>query len=230
LLTHCKLKEFGRERAYYDFENMHEMARYHLRIAAGFKTTMSIYNEKIFLCAEVVHKLFNINSVYEAMEGLHRSQSSENYRAACTSYLVGQTVMTMYNKRTYKIDDIAWGESPRDTFQIRPKRGETEPRTVDYKGYYSENYKINIRDDRQPLLVSNPKAKDKRGGISEPIRLVPELCALTGTILLKDFAKDFSMKKDLDSITKLSPEVRFVVSDFCYLKIFTSKKIQDKSS
>lgn len=31
----------------------------------------------------------------------------------------------------------------------------------------------------------------------------------TGTILLKDFARDFTMKKELDSITKLSPQVRY---------------------
>jgi aubergine-like protein len=205
------LKEFGRERAYYDFENMHEMTRYHLRIAAGYKTTMSVYQGKVLLCAEVAHKLFNINSVYEVMQRMHREHPSENYRAACTGYLVGQTVMTMYNKRTYKIDDIAWAETPCDTFETRPRRGETEPGRVSFNDYYFENYKIRIRDGKQPLLISNPKARDKRGGVGSPIRLVPELCALTGTILLKDFARDFAMKKDLDSITKLSPEVRLVL-------------------
>jgi hypothetical protein len=31
---------------------------------------------------------------------------------------------------------------------------------------------------------------------------------LTGTVLLKEFERDFAMKKDLDSITKLNPGVR----------------------
>jgi aubergine-like protein len=207
-LGHCKLKEFGKERAYYDFEHMNELPRYHLKIAPGYKTTMNIYNSKIFLCAEVAHKLFNINSVLESMQDIYRNSSRDNYRAAVTAHLIGQTVMTMYNKRTYKVDDIAWEEKASDTFETRPKRGETEPRRVSFIDYYYEHYKIKIKDEGQPLLVSNPKAKDKRAGQDGPIKLVPELCALTGTILLKDFAKDFNMKKDLDAITKLSPEVR----------------------
>lgn len=30
-----------------------------------------------------------------------------------------------------------------------------------------------------------------------------------GTVLLKEFERDFNMKKDLDSITKLSPDIRY---------------------
>lgn len=30
-----------------------------------------------------------------------------------------------------------------------------------------------------------------------------------GTVLLKEFERDFAMKKDLDAITKLNPEVRY---------------------
>ena len=62
---------------------------------------------------------------------------------------------------------------------------------------------------KQPLLISNPKAKDKRGGNDKPIRLIPELCSLTGIILLKGFERDFAMKKDLDAVTKLNPRTRY---------------------
>lgn len=66
---------------------------------------------------------------------------------------------------------------------------------------------------RQPLLVSLPKDKDKNRAKNasqpaRPILLVPELCLSTGTILLKKFEKDFAMKKDLDAITKLNPQIR----------------------
>ena len=39
-----------------------------------------------------------------------------------------------------------------------------------------QNHHITIHDKKQPLLISMPKSKEKRG----PIALVPELCYLTG--------------------------------------------------
>jgi hypothetical protein len=48
--------------------------------------------------------------------------------------------------------------------------------------YYEKIYNIKIRDKKQPLLVSLPKEKDKRGGINGPIYLIPELCCITGNI------------------------------------------------
>lgn len=37
-----------------------------------------------------------------------------------------------------------------------------------------------IRDLNQPLLLSQPKARDRRAGQEGPIILVPELCYTTG--------------------------------------------------
>ncbi len=54
-----------------------------------------------------------------------------------------------------------------------------------------------------------PKKSDKNAGNTGPILLIPEFCAMTGTVLLKNFERDFTMKKELDSITKLNPNVRY---------------------
>ncbi len=45
-----------------------------------------------------------------------------------------------------------------------------------------QHYDIDIIDHKQPLIVSNPKAREvrARGGDSSPILLVPELCTRTG--------------------------------------------------
>lgn len=182
---------------------MHTLNQYNLRIAPGYKTAMSLYGERIMLCAEVAHKLFNIDSVLQVIANISRETSSDNFKTAVCNQLIGQTVMTMYNKRTYKIDDIAWEEKPSDEFELK------DGKKTSFKDYYYEHYKIQIKDSGQPLLISNPKAKDKRGGNDQPIRLVPELCSLTGTILLKSFDRDFRMKKELDAITKLNPQTRY---------------------
>jgi hypothetical protein len=63
------------------------------------------------------------------------------------------------------------------------------------------------------MLITLPKltTKDKAKGITspQPIKLIPELCLLTGPVLLRGLEKDFTMKKELDSITKLSPDRRY---------------------
>jgi aubergine-like protein len=80
--------------------------------------------------------------------------------------------------------------------------------------YYLDQYNIKIRQPNQPLLVSMVKSKDRRPGqenkvTEQLVLLIRELCVLTGTVLLKEFERDFAMKKDLDAITKLNPEVRY---------------------
>ena len=182
------------------------MQKYGLKIAPGYKASLETYGDKLLLCTEVTHKLFNFNTVWEEMMKIYY-ESRENYKQRCLEKFVGLTVMTQYNKKTYRIDDIAWDIKPIDTFE---KKGTP----ISYIQYYQDQYSIRIKEKEQPMLLSLIKNKDKRPGKNNAVTehtvlLVPELCVLTGTFLLKDFARDFQMKKELDTITKLNPEVRY---------------------
>ncbi len=46
--------------------------------------------------------------------------------------------------------------------------------------YYRQRYNLPIKNLSQPLLVSMPKERDRRGGSNDPIVLVPETCQMTG--------------------------------------------------
>lgn len=46
------------------------------------------------------------------------SQSQRTFQDECTKQLVGSVVMTRYNNRTYRVDDIDWDKSPKDTFTL----------------------------------------------------------------------------------------------------------------
>lgn len=116
-MTKSKYIEFGRDRAYYDFENMHELNKYHLKIAAGYKASMDIYQDRILLCTELAHKLINLGTVWDEMENIFRSRGVEDGKGACFAKLVGSTIMTSYSRRTYRIDDIDWEKSPTDLFE-----------------------------------------------------------------------------------------------------------------
>ena len=138
---------------------------------------MDIYGSKVLLCTELSHKLINAETVLELIERLYNQTGEHGYKERCFDYLIGLTVMTNYNNKTYRIDDIAWEMKPADSFD---KRGVP----ITFVDYYRVQYNIRIKVANQPLLVSKPKlsAKDKAMGKKEPgfILLVPELCAVTG--------------------------------------------------
>ena len=105
---------------------------------------------------------------------IHR-HSDYNFQDRCKIELEGQIVMTHYNKKTYRIDDIDFDKSPESTFFLRK-----EKREVSYYEYYSSRYMVEIKDRRQCLLVSRPSRRDINRGDDQPIYLIPELCGMTG--------------------------------------------------
>ena len=78
-----------------------------------------------------------------------------------------------YNNKTYKVDDIDWNKNPSSTFN---KNGTD----VTFKEYFEKRYEKPVQDSNQPLLVSLPKAKDRKSGMVGPILLLPEFCLISG--------------------------------------------------
>lgn len=110
-------------------------------------------------------------------------------------------VITRYNNKTYRIDDVAYDKSPRDTFD----HGGVETSYIDY---YKSQYNIVIKDDKQPLLISRKEVRisgeaEKREYV---FCLIPEICYLTG--LTDQMRSNFTAMKDLAAHTKLSPHAR----------------------
>ena len=83
-----------------------------------------------------------------------------------------------YNNKTYTVDDIAWDKHPTDTFE------KPDGQRITYKEYYATAYENSPKDDKQPLLLSRPKDKDRKRGVSGNIYLLPEFCSITGEFLI----------------------------------------------
>ena len=79
-----------------------------------------------------------------------------------------------YNNKTYRVDDIDWEKHPTDKFT------KADGSEISFKEYYEAAYDYKVKDDKQPLLISRPKEKDKKRGMSGPILLLPECCSITG--------------------------------------------------
>ena len=94
-MNSCGLQEFGKDRAYFDFQNTIDIPTFGIKLAAGYKASLGIYGERILLCTEVAHKIINTQTVLERMEILYReNRNEEDYRSACINELVGSTVVT----------------------------------------------------------------------------------------------------------------------------------------
>ena len=73
---------------------MHDMQKYRLKIAAGYKASMDIYGSKLLLCTEIAHKLINLHTVWDEMERIFNESGYERSKPICLEKFVGLTVMT----------------------------------------------------------------------------------------------------------------------------------------
>lgn len=71
---------------------------------------------------------------------------------------------------------------------------------ITFLEYYQKNYDIEIKDERQPLLVTSDKLNENQ------IYLIPELCRMTG--LDRKSRKNMKKMKSIAKYTRLDPDQR----------------------
>lgn len=176
---------------------------YNIELWPGYTTSIRQHESDLMICCEVAHKVMRTDTVYDNMQRIHREE--RDFSGKFHSLMIGQTVLTAYNNRTYRIDDVDFSKTPQSTFDSK-KHG-----TLTFIEYYRKQYNINIRDVTQPLLVSLPKARDVRGGNAEPMLLIPELCRSTG--LTETMRNNFRLVKI--SLWTFASKTNFISSSLC---------------
>lgn len=69
------------------------------------------------------------DTVHDILEKLV-TENRGDFRQSAVKVLLGSTVLTDYNNRTYRIDDILFDKSPRDTFET------ADGNQISYIDYY----------------------------------------------------------------------------------------------
>ncbi|XP_026177345.1 piwi-like protein 1 [Mastacembelus armatus] len=198
ILRILNMQQIGRN--YYNPSDPLNIPQHRLTIWPGYTTTILRYESSIMMCTDVSHKVLRSETVLDVMFNLRQQYGDDRFTDICTKELVGLIVLTKYNNKTYRIDDIAWNQTPSNTF----KRGDTE---VSFMNYYKAQYGLEIQDEYQVLLVSYVKKMSPAGGPHPgPALLIPELCYLTG--LTDKMRTDRNIMKDLSVHTRLSPDQR----------------------
>ncbi|KAK0151277.1 Piwi-like protein 2 [Merluccius polli] len=183
------LKLVGRN--HYDPQSAVILGKHRLQVWPGYATSIKRTDAGLYLSVDVTHKVLRNDSVLNAMKVVYQ-QGTENFQDECSKELVGSIIITRYNNRTYRIDDVDWNKSPKDTFTLM------DGSSTSFVDYYSKNYGITIKELDQPLLVHRPKERSKPGGkqiLTGEILLVPELSFMTG--IPDKMRKDFRAMKDL---------------------------------
>lgn len=116
--------------------------------------------------------------------------------------------MTTYNRKMYRIDDIAFDKTPASTFKFGREKVE-----ISYAQYYFNTYKHEVTDMNQPLLGSRPKKKEIHRGRTQTVYLIPEFCQMTG--FTDEMRNNFSLMRELKGVTQQTPDAKFrAINDF----------------
>ncbi|KAM9621905.1 piwi-like protein 2 [Trichechus inunguis] len=171
----------------------------HRLIWPGYAASIRRTDGGLFLLADVSHKVVRNDSVLDVMHAMYQ-QNKENFQDECTKLLVGNIVITRYNNRTYRIDDVDWNKTPKDSFTM------SDGKEITFLEYYSKNYGITIKEEDQPLLIHRPSERQNNQGmlLKGEILLLPELSFMTG--IPEKMKKDFRAMKDLTQQINLSPK------------------------
>jgi len=193
VLEGMKLELVGRN--YYDPSAKIMLTNHKLELWPGYETSIRQHEDSILLCCEISHKILRTDTVYEQISNISR-QFPRDHKRMCEKTLLGSVVMTRYNNKTYKIDDINWDMSPLSTFPYRDGQ-------MSYVQYYETKYNRKISDNRQPLMTVLPSMRERRAG-QGPTILVPELCFMTG--LSDEQRANFNLMKDMGNYTRQDPK------------------------
>lgn len=197
-LSHLKYMLVGRH--YFNpNEGRMPLEQWKLEIWQGINTAINVHDGGTMMVADSVNKIIRADTVYDILhECLGKDRA--NFKDVARRELTGAIVLTQYNNKTYKIDEIDFDKNPLHEFE---KKGSK----VSFKDYYKAQYNIVIKDDKQPLISCKPSIKDRRGTEPQgPILLIPELCAMTG--LTDSLKADFNLKKEMTQRTQLVPNKR----------------------
>lgn len=111
------MRQVGRN--YYNTKHAIEIPQHKLELWPGFSTSILHYESSVLLQADVSHKVLRKTTVLDFLYNLFNSRRGGAFHEEATKKLVGEIVLTRYNNKTYRIDDISWDGRPGDKFETR---------------------------------------------------------------------------------------------------------------
>nr|WOZ50369.1 piwi/Ago3-like protein [Sogatella furcifera] len=177
-----------------------------LEVWPGYVTAVENHEGGLLICCDVSSRVLRNVTAFKIIQDILNGGNASGYKELARAALIGNSVMTKYNNKLYRVDDIDFESKPTDTFS---KNGEQ----ISYMEYYKNAYGIKILDPNQPMLIHRKKPDKKTPTNQDPeepglLMLVPELSYMTG--LTDEMRSDFKIMKRLNMVTSLPPNLRQV--------------------
>ncbi|KAF4530187.1 hypothetical protein B566_EDAN001446 [Ephemera danica] len=198
-LNSLKLQLVGRN--FFDPHAKVTMSDHKMELWPGYVTSIRQHETDILLCTEITHKVMRQDTVLDLLLDVQRnSREDEDWTLKFKNLVLGLVVLTDYNNRTYRIDDVDFALTPMSSFVDKNNR------RIVVAEYYQSRYQIKVRHLGQPLLVSRGKSREHCATQAEVALLVPELCRMTG--LTDDMRSNFRLMSALAEHTRMGPNLR----------------------
>lgn len=94
------------------------MHQFGIELWPGFDTSIRQYVGDLLLNCDVVHKVMRTDTVYSMLQETRQANPS-TWRDDFQRKVLGITVLTGYNNKTYRIDDVDFTKSPMASFPRR---------------------------------------------------------------------------------------------------------------
>ncbi|ALC39293.1 piwi [Drosophila busckii] len=190
-----KLEQVGRN--LFDPHAKVALREFALELWPGYETSIRQHENEILLCTEITHKVMRTETVYDILR--RTSHNPSRFQEEFRVNVLGLIVLTDYNNKTYRVNEVDFSQSPRSTFHCKGQ-------DVSFVDYYLQKYNIRIRDHNQPLLVSKNRDKAQKANADEIVVLIPELCRVTG--LTDNMRSNFQLMRAMADHTRMVPSRR----------------------
>lgn len=186
-------------RSHYNPQGMKPIPDYKLEVWPGYVTAVQEYDGGVMLQCDVSHRVLRTESALDIINDI-RKRNTSDFQTDCKKALIGAIVLTRYNNKSYRIDDLDFSKSPKSTF--------TNSRGIEmtFLEYYKQQYGLSIRDENQPLLINSPKKTVHEKEATILVCLVPELCSMTG--MTQAQKSNFACMKAVAVHTRVPPAGR----------------------
>lgn len=102
-----------------------------MQLWPGYVTSIRQHEQEILMCTEITHKVMRTDTVLDLLLDMQRKGGAE-FQQTFKNAVLGLVVLTDYNNRTYRIDDVDFRVSPASKFHMR------NDRDISYAEYYAE--------------------------------------------------------------------------------------------
>ena len=216
------------DRSFYDYFDLETFGQNGKgKIWHGYSTAVCITEKGLFLRINDKNKMITGKTAYDKIIELSRKYNGDQVLLDCQKdireYFIGKSVVAQYGSyKAYRIGEVLTDKNINNT-TINFSDSDGKTTTITLKNYYQIQYKINIKNENQPLFLDEDSLE---AADNKKRYLVPELLYLTGIDEI-----DEKERADIIAKSKFQPSIKVkkIEKGMTYLNQKNKKQIKKKN-